>query len=181
ETALRSPLLKNYICVGLIAAAARVIQEWGGDEAEVVPELDTLEATLTAITSVAELRRTALQILTRVLAFREANGRRQHVRLIQQAKAHIDGHYADPDLSLNTVAALVGLSPSHFSVVFGQAMGKTFRDYLTEVRIQRAKEFLRSTTLTVNDIAYRVGYSAPHYFSHVFRKVTGATPTEFRE
>ncbi len=181
EAALRSPLLKNYICVGLIAAAARVIQEWGGDPAEVVPELDALEPTLMAITSVAELRRTSLQILNRVLAFRDAQNRHQHVRLIQQARTHIDQNYADPDLSLNTIATLVGLSPSHFSVVFGQVMNQTFRDYLTDVRIQRAKELLRTTTLTINDIAYRVGYSAPHYFSHVFRKVTGATPTEFRE
>ncbi|MBL8095986.1 MAG: response regulator, partial [Anaerolineales bacterium] len=134
EAALRSPLLKNYICVGLIAAAARVIQEWGGDPAEVVPELEALETTLTAITSMTELRRTALQILTRVLAFREAQSRSQHVRLIRQAKAHIDQHFADPGLSLNTISALVGLSPSHFSVVFGQAMNKTFRDYVTEVR-----------------------------------------------
>ena len=181
EAALRSPLLKNYICVGLIAAAARVIQEWGGDPTEVVPELDALEATLTAITSMAELRRTSLQILNRVLAFRDAQNRHPHVRLIQQARTHIDQNYADPDLSLHTIATLVGLSPSHFSVVFGQVMNQTFRDYLTDVRIQRAKELLRTTTLTINDIAYRVGYSAPHYFSHVFRKVTGATPTEFRE
>lgn len=181
EAALRSPLLKNYICVGLIAAAARVIQEWGGDPAEVVPELDALESTLMAITSMAELRRTSLQILNRVLVFRDAQNKHPHVKLIQQARTHIDQNFADPDLSLNTIAALVGLSPSHFSVVFGQVMNQTFRDYLTDVRIQRAKELLRTTTLTINDIAYRVGYSAPHYFSHVFRKVTGATPTEFRE
>ncbi len=181
EAALRSPLLKNYICVGLIAAAARVIQEWGGNATDVVPELDALEETLTTMTSVADLRRTALRILNRVLVFREAQSHHPHVRLIQQAKTHIDQHFADPDLSLNAIAAQVGLSSSHFSVVFGQVMKQTFRDYLTEVRIQRAKELLRTTTLTINDIAYRVGYSAPHYFSHVFRKVTGATPTEFRE
>ncbi len=179
EDALRSPLLKNYICVGLIASAARVIQEWGGNATEVVPELDALEGTLTGIKSLADLHRTALAILSRVLAFREAQNKHQHFRLIQQARAHIDSHFDDPALSLNAIAALVGLSPSHFSVVFSQAMRKTFRDYLTEVRIQHAKELLRTTALTVNDISYRVGYNAPHYFSHVFRKVTGATPTEF--
>jgi len=86
----------------------------------------------------------------------------------------------DPDLSLNEVAAQVNLSPSHFSVVFSQETGQTFKEYLTEVRIKKAKELLRMTTLRSAEISYQVGYSDPHYFSYVFRKNTGATPSEFR-
>jgi two-component system response regulator YesN len=86
----------------------------------------------------------------------------------------------DPDLSLNEVAAQVNLSPSHFSVVFSQETGQTFKEYLTEVRIKKAKELLRMTALRSAEISYQVGYSDPHYFSSVFRKNTGLSPTEFR-
>ena len=86
----------------------------------------------------------------------------------------------DPNLSLNQVAAQVNLSPSHFSVVFSQETGQTFKEYLTEIRINRAKELLRMTTSRSAEISYQVGYNDPHYFSSVFRKNTGLSPTEFR-
>jgi two-component system response regulator YesN len=74
----------------------------------------------------------------------------------------------------------VNLSPCHFSAVFSQETGKTFKEYLTEIRIKKAKELLRTTTLKAFEICYQIGYNDPHYFSHVFRKNTGLTPKEFR-
>ena len=64
--------------------------------------------------------------------------------------------------------------------VFSQETGQTFKEYLTELRIKRAKELLRTTTLKAFEIGYQVGYNDPHYFSHVFHKNTGLTPMEFR-
>ncbi|MCL4272071.1 MAG: helix-turn-helix transcriptional regulator, partial [Anaerolineales bacterium] len=86
----------------------------------------------------------------------------------------------DPDLSLNMVAARVNLSASHFSVVFSQEMGQTFKEYLTLIRINKAKELLRMTSLRSADIAYQIGYNDPHYFSSVFKKHSGCSPIEFR-
>jgi two-component system response regulator YesN len=65
-------------------------------------------------------------------------------------------------------------------VVFAQETNQTFKDYLTEVRIQKAKELLRTTTLRSTDISYQVGYNDPHYFSSAFKKNTGFSPGEFR-
>jgi two-component system response regulator YesN len=65
-------------------------------------------------------------------------------------------------------------------VVFGQETSQTFREYLTEIRIKKAKELLRMTTKRSAESSYQVGYSDPHYFSYVFRKNTGLSPTEFR-
>jgi two-component system response regulator YesN len=78
------------------------------------------------------------------------------------------------------VAAWVNLSASHFSVVFSQESGQTFKEFLTEIRIKKAKELLRTTPLRSADIAYQVGYNDPHYFSSVFKKHTGYSPIEFR-
>jgi two-component system response regulator YesN len=95
-------------------------------------------------------------------------------------KDYIESHYNDPNLSLNEVAARASLSPSHFSAVFSQEAHQTFKEYLTEVRINRAKELLRMTRLRSADIAYQVGYNDPHYFSSVFKRNTGLSPIEFR-
>jgi two-component system response regulator YesN len=65
-------------------------------------------------------------------------------------------------------------------VVYSQETGQTFKEYLTEIRIKKAKELLRMTNLRSTEISYQVGYSDPHYFSHVFGKYTGFSPREFR-
>ena len=99
---------------------------------------------------------------------------------VAKARSYIDAHYADPDISLSQVAAQVLLSPTYFSVVFGREVGATFIEYLTSVRIRKAIELLRSTSLTSSEIAYRIGYENPRYFYSVFRKVVGQPPNEFR-
>ncbi len=103
-----------------------------------------------------------------------------HNTLIAKAKAYIDSNYADPEISLGAVAAHVTLSPSYFSVMFGRELGENFIEYLTRVRIRRAMELLRTTGLSASEIGYQVGYHNPRYFSMVFRKITGASPNEFR-
>ena len=105
---------------------------------------------------------------------------RQYAGIVRQAQDYILGHYKEPEISLSGVAAQVSLSPSHFSTIFSQEIGQTFKEYLTEVRLKKAKELLRTTTLRSFEIADQVGYSDPHYFSQVFRKHTGLTPMEFR-
>ena len=84
-------------------------------------------------------------------------------------------------MTLNDVSSYVCMSNSHFCTIFSQEMGVTFTEYLTELRMNRAKELLR-TTQTVERcvIAYAVGYNDPHYFSYLFKKHTGMTPRDFR-
>ena len=70
--------------------------------------------------------------------------------------------------------------PRRWSLYVRQETGQTFKEYLTEIRIKKAKELLRMTGLRSADIGYRVGYNDPHYFSSVFKKHTGLSPIEFR-
>ncbi len=180
ETALKSYLIKNYIFVDVVLVTARFVNELGGDIDQVFPELESIERVLMNTKTVEQLREQVHKILLSALTFRDSRTNRQYAGMIQQAKEYMDHHYMDPDLSLNQVAAQVNLSPSHFSVVFSQETGQTFKEYLTEVRIKKAKELLRMTTLRSAEISYQVGYGDPHYFSSVFRKNTGLSPTEFR-
>jgi two-component system response regulator YesN len=180
EAALRSYLVKNYIVMDIALAAARFVADLGGDVDQVVPVLDNMEATLAEITTVEQFRNRLQEILIGALTYRDSQANHQHGLMLQQVHDYIDQHFMDANLSLNEVAGQVSLSPSHFSTVFSQETGQTFKEYLTEVRIKRAKELLRSTTLRSFEISYQIGYSDPHYFSYVFRKHTGLSPKEYR-
>jgi two-component system response regulator YesN len=180
EMVLKSKLIKNYIFVDLILATARLIHELGGEIDKVVPELSSIETILSNVKTVEQLREQAYTIISIGLAYRDNQPNGQHTHVIRQVKEYIEQHYTNPELSLNDVAAQANLSASHFSVVFSQETSQTFKEYLTEIRINKAKELLRMTTLRSAEIAYQVGYNDPHYFSSVFKKNTGLSPIEFR-
>jgi two-component system response regulator YesN len=84
-------------------------------------------------------------------------------------------------LTLEEVAEHVGLSPYYFSKLFKDRFGVTFIDYLTEVRIERAKEEMRDPNKSLKEVCFLVGYNDPNYFSRVFKKQTGLSPTEYRK
>jgi len=100
--------------------------------------------------------------------------------VIHKALGFIKENFTDPDISLNVVADVVNLSPSHFSTIFSQSLGQTFIDYLTECRLRHAKELLAQTDEKLSTIAMDIGYNDPNYFSYLFKKREGLTPKEFR-
>jgi len=102
-------------------------------------------------------------------------------RQVRAAVDYIRSHYGDETLSLSKLCKHVHLSASYFSSVFKSRTGKTFVEFLTAERIEKAKELLGRSTLKTYEIAERVGYRDPHYFSALFRKHTGVTPTEYRQ
>lgn len=180
EAVNKSHQIKNYIFVDVVLTVIKFVNEVGGNLDQPVSVFNSIESILVDIKTIEQLREQVYKIMVSALAFRDARLSNQYALIIQQAKEFIDQHYMNPDLYLNEVAARVNLSPSHFSVVFSQETQSTFKEYLTDVRIQKAKELLRMTNLKFNDIAFKSGYNDPHYFSFVFRKNTGLTPTEFR-
>ena len=180
ETTLRSTLIKNYVFVDVILATAKLIHELGGDIDNLLPELNSIEMISSSVKSVKQLRDEAYKFISIGLAYRDSHLNGQHAHLIRQTKEYIEHHYTNPGLSLSEVAAQANLSAGHFSAVFSQETRQTFKEYLTEVRINKARELLRMTTLRSAEIAYQVGYNDPHYFSTVFKKNTGLSPIEFR-
>ncbi len=180
ETALKSSLIRNYIFVDVVLTTAKLVNELGGDIDKVIPELNSIEMIMSNIRSMEQLREQVSKILSSALAYRDSQPNGKYKNLLRHAIEYLEDHYTDPELSLNEMAAHANLSASHFSVVFSQEIGQTFKEYLTEIRIKKAKELLRMTALKSADIAYQVGYSDPHYFSSVFKKNTGLSPIEFR-
>ena len=99
--------------------------------------------------------------------------------MMHQAKKFIESNYAN-HMTLEIVADHVGISPYYFSKLFKDRYGLTFIDYLTEIRIQKAKEEMLHSTKNLKEICYAIGYKDPNYFSRVFKKHTGLSPSEYR-
>ena len=180
EMARKSSLIKNYIFVDIVLATAKFVNELGGSIDQIIPDLNRIDAVLASIKTIDQITAQAREIILGALAFRDSQTTTQYAGMIHQAQEYITLHYMAPDLSLNQVAAQVWLSPCHFSAVFSQETGTTFKEYLTELRIRRAKELLRTTPLRSSEISEQIGYNDPHYFSYVFRKSTRLSPKEFR-
>jgi two-component system response regulator YesN len=99
--------------------------------------------------------------------------------VIEKTKAYIQEHYA-LNLTLETIAAEVYLSPVYLSFLFKQVEAMNITDYITQVRIDRAKGLLHGTHLKTSEIAGLVGYQDDKYFTRIFKKRVGMTPTEYR-
>jgi two-component system, response regulator YesN len=178
--ASRWRMLRNYVLTDIILATAKFVSELEGNVEQVIPDLHCIERVLANITTAEQIKAQVVKILSSALAFRDSKTSHQYLGMIQHAKEFIGSHHMDPDILLDKVAGHVNLSPCHFSAVFSQETGTTFKEYLTELRINSAKELLRTTSLRSSEISERVGYHDPHYFSYVFRKNAGLSPKEFR-
>ena len=102
------------------------------------------------------------------------------VSFVSKAKAYVRGHYADRDIGIDTVCGELGVSSSYFSTAFKKTTGKTFINYLTEYRMQQAVKLLETGDDKTYIIADKVGYSDPNYFSYVFKKCIGCSPSKYR-
>ncbi len=99
---------------------------------------------------------------------------------IQKAKNYIDSNYSSPLLTLQSVAEHVNMGVCYFSSVFKQETDETFINYVTKVRIEKAKELLSTSKYKSYEVAYLVGYDNPTYFSTIFKKMTGVSPSQYK-
>lgn len=100
--------------------------------------------------------------------------------LVELAKEYVGEHYYE-NLMLSDVAQKVGISSGYLSTLFQRQMSRGFVDYLNEIRIEHACTYLRQNYLKTYEIAYKVGFNDEKYFSRVFKKIMGQSPSEYRK
>lgn len=179
EENIRSTMVRQYVvidvCIVILSFCERI-----SSANRLQEEAEELQKMMQKIHSLSEIKKYVVRLLNEAIELRDAESGRRYSDLIAAAKKEIENHYMMEEISLNTVAISVGMSPSYFSSIFSKEAGKTFVEYLTEVRIEKAKEFLMCSSMKTSEIGYEVGYKDPHYFSYIFKKVQGCSPKEYR-
>lgn len=120
------------------------------------------------------------KLFTETIRLRDNSSRNKYLELITAAQKIILENFQNNEFSMNQAAAMVNLSPGYFSTLFRQETGMSFVEYLTGIRLEKAKALLMCTNMRSSEIAYEVGYKDAHYFSYIFKKVCGCTPKEYR-
>ena len=99
---------------------------------------------------------------------------------MEKAKGFINENYRNSELSVESLCSHLHLSPTYFSTLFKRETGMSFTAYVTEVRMDQAARLLRDTGEKTYLIAEQTGYTDPNYFSYVFKRHFGVTPSKFR-
>ena len=100
---------------------------------------------------------------------------------LSRIKLFVDENYSSPGFGLSAAAEKMGISSSYLSRLFKKETGENFLDYLINIRIERSKYLLETTSLHNHEIAAQVGFDSDHYFGQVFKRKCGITPKEYRK
>ncbi len=178
EHALKSQMFRQYVLLNVHINVVTFAMSLGFGKEEMEDSLSTV------CSSYADNMEDSIEIIMKTLRWaielRDNNVQKRYHSVIKTAIAFIQEHFADEDLNLNKVACAANVSANHFSALFSQEMEQTFIEYLTSVRMKKAKELLRCSDMRSGEIAMEVGYKDSHYFSFLFKKTQGCTPSEYR-
>lgn len=180
EDNLKSVLMRQYIIMDAYIVMMSFCEKIEGIEGEMQAQSEELKNSMKTSQTLEEIKNYIRMLLKKIIGVRDTISGRRYSDIIEIAKDQIRKTYMSDEISLNTIAAEVGMSPSYFSSIFSKEMGKTFVEYLTEIRMDRAKELLMCSSMKTSEIGYEVGYKDPHYFSYIFKKTQNCTPKEFR-
>lgn len=180
EQNIQSMLFRQYITMDAYITAASAVEKLGYDSSVMVEECGDFKSMADVFTTTEQTISYLKHVLETAIGLRDAVSQKKYAQLLEDAKEYIRQNFQNEEISLNTVAASVNLSPNHFSTIFSQEIGQTFVEYLTFVRMEKAKELLRNSTMKTSDIAFEVGYRDAHYFSYLFKKTQECTPREYR-
>jgi AraC-like DNA-binding protein/ligand-binding sensor protein len=129
-----------------------------------------------AIVRLLEIFAEHLGLIANEIALQQDNG---DSLLIRRAKDYVASHQSDP-IKLGQIARALNISTFHFCRTFKETTGLTFVEYLSRVRIEKAKVLLHKNDLRVSEIAYEIGFQSITHFNRIFRKLVGHSPTEYR-
>lgn len=177
---MESLVFRNYVILNVRFSVISFIKGLGCDTNE-MESADTEEVLAESGKNMESAIAYAKKMILQAIEIRDQNSGNKNRSILKTAVDFIDSHYMDEEISLNTVANVANVSSNHFSALFSQNMGQTFIEYLTTLRMNKAKELLRCTGMRSSEIAGEIGYKDAHYFSYLFKKTQGMTPSDYRK
>ncbi len=178
--AMSSTLFRQYIMMDGYSAIMKFLKDLEYSKEMIDNSIKNMNDITEQLTSLEECCKFYKTLLKGAIDLRNKNSQKRYSGLIENAKEYIHHSYSMSDLTLDKVASKVNISPNYFSSLFNQETGMTFIEYLTDIRMAKAKEYLRCSGRKITEIGYLVGYLDSHYFSYIFKKTQNCTPSEYR-
>ncbi len=170
----------NTIIYNIVLLSCKTVNELGYDIFEIMGEDFNLHFDVKEINNLVQLEEWLLSFFYKVNEFINQKRSNRNENLLSKVKDYVDRNYSE-NITLTSIAKNFGISSGYLSVLFNDHIGQNFIDYLTNLRIQNAKNLLKSTDLKIYEIADKVGYRDAYYFSTAFKKIVGINPTDYRE
>lgn len=146
---------------------------------EMVTDLTNLSASLKSAREAADY--SGIYFENQAVTAKDLEARANNHNLVEKAKEYINEHYSESDLSVDRLCSYLNVSPNYFSTLFRKTTGLTFVTYLTNLRMEQAKKLLDNTDEKAYIIAGMIGIDEPNYFSYVFKKAYGISPSKYRQ
>lgn len=177
---MESVVFRSYVILNVRFSVLSFLKELGCDTKTLGPD-DTEEILAESGRNMESTIAYAEKMISQAIRLRDRNSGNKNRSILKTAVDFINQHYMEEDMSLNKAANAANVSANHFSALFSQNMEQTFIEYLTSLRMDKAKEYLRCTGMRSSEIAGEVGYKDAHYFSYLFKKTQGMTPSDYRK
>lgn len=180
ESAFASFIYRCYLYTELFLVISQFAKEIGMDIPTELTESDILEKRIVADTSVDDFIGFGCELCRQAMVKRDQKNHGKYSPAVERAREYVKQHYADSALSLTQVAEAVHLSPNHLSTSFKEKTGVGLSEYLIDIRIRHAKQLLATTDLLASEVGERVGYQNMNYFSMLFKRIVGMSPSQYR-
>ena len=154
-------------------------EERGADIFEQKDKKNLLRQNIEGFSTLNELKDFAIVMIEKL--FQCINRKNNTSKAVYEVMKYIQAHFSDNELSIKTISGYLHLTDTYLCMLFKNATGKTINDYITEIRIEKSKELLKSRGFTLYKIASSIGYGNSKYYAAIFKKITGMTPSEYRE
>ena len=177
----KSMVLRMYVCTDIYIVARKFAAELGISDSRFTSLLGTADDLEDHLSTVEATAQYLISIVEQCIKWRIENAKDGKNYVVGNAKRYIEFNYMRDDMSLDTIAREVGLSPTYFSALFKKETGCCLTNYLNKVRIDKSKQLLCCTSKMIYEIAFEVGFQDYRYFSQIFKKYTGQTPRQFQK
>lgn len=177
---LKSLIMRQYIAIDSYVNAITFVKGLNIDTSNLEIELEDMRKLFEQETSLDKLKEYLSKLIKKIIDLRYSVSGNKNSEIVNIAKEYINSNYMEDEISLNSIASYVNMSPSYFSALFRKETEQTVVEYLTHVRMEKAKELLMCSSKKASDIGYEVGYKDAHYFSYIFKKLQKCTPREYR-
>lgn len=177
---MSSTLFRQYVIMDGYSAVLKFLTNLNCPKKDIDNSLKNMDSVAEQLSNIEDCREFYKSILKKAIDLRNKNSQKRYVGLIAQAKEYMQHNFSMGDLTLDKVASRVNVSPNYFSSLFNQETGTTFIEYLTDIRMEKAKDYLRCSSKKITEIGFLVGYQDSHYFSYIFKKTQNCTPSEYR-